>query len=182
MEGFAQPHLTVTTRWHFPFPRIPVAARIHTLRYVPVDTLTRYVMRRLGGRFLLLLGVFVGVVGGGQIGIFLGRGVPPEALASVVPSMLLLGLSVALPLALTTAVLVSIGGMQQDGEIQALASAGISQEAVVWRLTPVVILGVLASLALTNVVMPAAVADIRDHKERFLQALQRAVMPFIQPP
>jgi len=135
-----------------------------------VDTLTRYVMRRLGGRFLLLLAVFVAVVGGGQIGIFLGRGVPPEALASVVPSMLLLGMSVALPLALTTAVLVCIGGMQQDGEIQALASAGISQQAVVWRLAPVVILGVLASAVLTNVVMPAAVADIRDHKERFLQA------------
>ncbi len=135
-----------------------------------MDTLARYVIGRLMGRFLLLLAVFVGVVGGGQIGIFLGRGVPPEALAPVVPAMLLLGLSIAIPLALTTAVLVSVGGMQQEGEITALASAGISHRSVVWRLAPVVVSGVLASLILTHLVMPAALADIRANKERFLQA------------
>lgn len=136
-----------------------------------VDTLARYVIRRLAGRFVLLLAVFVGVVGGGQIGIFLGRGVPPEALAPVIPSMLLLGMSVALPLAMTTAVLVCLGGMQQTGEIQALASAGISHQTVVWRLSPVVALGMICSLALSHFAMPAAVADIRDNKERFLQAM-----------
>lgn len=135
-----------------------------------MDTLGRYVIRRLLGRFLLLLAVFVGVVGGGQIGIFLGRGVPPEALAPVVPAMLLLGLSIAIPLALTTAVLVSIGGMQQEGEIQALASAGISHRAVIWRLLPMVALGVAASLVLVHLVMPVALTDIRANKERFLQA------------
>lgn len=135
-----------------------------------MDTLARYVIGRLAGRFLLLLAVFVGVVGGGQIGIFLGRGVPPEALAPVVPAMFLLGLSIAIPLALTTAVLVSIGGMQQEGEITALASAGISHRAVVWRLAPVVALGVAASLALVHLVMPVALTDIRANKERFLQA------------
>jgi lipopolysaccharide export LptBFGC system permease protein LptF len=127
-------------------------------------------MRRLGGRFLLLLAVFVGVVGGGQIGIFLGRGVPPEALLPVIPSMLLMGLSVALPLAMTTAVLVCIGGMQQDGEIQALASAGIDHRAVVWRMAPVVLAAVVLAAVLSHVVMPAAMAEIRDNKERFLQA------------
>jgi lipopolysaccharide export LptBFGC system permease protein LptF len=136
-----------------------------------VDTLARYVVRRLAGRFALLLAVFVGVVGGGQIGILLGRGVPPEALMPVVPSMLLFATSIALPLAMTTAVLVSLGGMQQDGEIQALASAGISHRAVVWRLSPVVALGVVGSLVLSHLAMPVAVADIRDHKERFLQAM-----------
>lgn len=135
-----------------------------------MDTLARYVILRLAGRFLLLLAVFVGVVGGGQIGIFLGRGVPPEALAPVVPAMLLLALSVAIPLAMTTAVLVCLGGMQQEGEIQALASAGISHRTVIWRLAPVVALGVAASLVLVHLVMPVALADIRANKERFLQA------------
>ena len=45
-----------------------------------MKTLDRYVLGKVAGRFTLLLLVFVGVVVGGNLGSFIGRGAPPEAL------------------------------------------------------------------------------------------------------
>lgn len=135
------------------------------------DTLARYVLKQAAARFLLLFLIFLGVLVGGQVGILIGQGVPPEACLPLVEKLVQFSLPIALPLALATAILVIIGGMNQDGELRALAASGVSHRAVVVRLLPLVGVAVLACLVLTNLVMPQAVASIRASKGRLAQTL-----------
>src|SRR4051812_5988313 len=120
------------------------------------DTLGLYVLRRAGGRFVLLLALFIGIIVGGNLGALVARGVPPEELIGVVHTMVLAALPISLPLAMATAVLLAIGTMNRDGELRALASCGISQVAVVARLGPLIAVGVAIAAALWHVVMPLA--------------------------
>lgn len=142
-----------------------------------MTTLTRYLLARLAVRFVFLLVVFLGVLVGGQFGIYVGRGAPPDVLAPVALSMVLMALPIALPLALASAVLVVVGAMSRDGEFQALAAAGISPLSVVLRAWPMMLAGSLACAALMHLVMPMAVGGIRANQGRILQAMiaQRVV-------
>lgn len=135
------------------------------------DTLARYVLRLAGARFVMLFGVFMGVLVGGQFAILLSRGVPPEAAAPVLVPMAYFSLSIALPLALSSALLVSLGAMNQDGELRALAAGGVSHRAVVWRLLPLIAVGVMICAVLTNVALPHAMADLRANKGRLFQTM-----------
>lgn len=133
------------------------------------DTLTRYVLRLASARFVLLFGVFMGVLVGGQFAVLLGRGVPPEAAAPILLTLALFSLPLAFPLALSSALLVSLGAMNQDGELRALAAGGVGHRAVIWRLVPLVVIGVLACAALTHFALPYASADLRANKGRLMQ-------------
>ncbi|MBA3937401.1 MAG: LptF/LptG family permease [Planctomycetes bacterium] len=133
-----------------------------------IDTLSRHLWKQIGGRCLFLLLVFVGVIVGGQLGVLIGRGVPPEATLPVISSMFLFALPISLPLALATALLVGLGAMNQEGELRALAACGVSHLAVVRRLLPLILLGVVLCGALTNLVLPQAVAEIRASKGKLL--------------
>jgi lipopolysaccharide export LptBFGC system permease protein LptF len=133
------------------------------------DTLARYVLRLAGARFVLLFVVFMGVLVGGQFAILLGRGVPPEAALPVLATLALLSLPLAFPLALSTALLVALGAMNQDGEVRALAAGGVGHRAILRRLLPLVAAGVLVCALLVHVVLPGAVADLRANKGRLLQ-------------
>lgn len=133
------------------------------------DTLARYVLRLASARFVLLFGVFMGVLVGGQFAILLSRGVPPEAAAPILVTLTLFSLPLAFPLALSTAMLVSLGAMNQDGELRALAAGGVGHHAVVWRLLPLILAGFLACAALTHFALPHAIADLRANKGKLLQ-------------
>lgn len=133
------------------------------------DTLTRYVLKRTGLRFLLLFAVFMGVLVGGQVALFLGRGIPPEECLPLVQAMSLLSVPIALPVALATAILVVIGAMVQDGEFRALASSGVSHRRVLVRLFPVIITAMLFCGFLTHVVLPMGLADLRANQGKLLK-------------
>lgn len=133
-------------------------------------TLDRYVVRKVSGRFALLLTVFLGVVVGGQLGTFIGRGAPPEALIPILPAALLLALPIAVPLAVATALLVAIGGMVRAGEFQALSAAGVDPVRVIVRMWPFVMAAAVATALLAHVALPFAIRDIRANKGRILQA------------
>jgi lipopolysaccharide export LptBFGC system permease protein LptF len=135
------------------------------------DTLARYVLSQCGARFLLLFTIFLLVLVGGQLGIFISQGVPPEACLPIVEQLVEVSLPIALPLALATSILVIIGAMNQEGELRALASSGVSHLAVVVRVLPLVAVAMVACLALTNIIMPNAVAGIRGAKGRLYQTL-----------
>ena len=98
-----------------------------------MGTLSRYLLLRATGRFALLLMVFLGIIAGGQIALAINKGVPPDALGPALLGMCLLAMPLALPLALTTAVLVTMGGLQRDGELRALAASGIAPASVAAR-------------------------------------------------
>ncbi len=133
------------------------------------DTLSRYVLRRTTARFALLFIVFMGVLVGGQLALLLGRGVPPEACLPMVQALSLLSLPIALPVALATAILVIIGGMNQEGELRALAASGVGHHRVIVRLIPLVVLAVLGCSILTHIIMPMGIAEMRANKGRLLQ-------------
>lgn len=133
------------------------------------DTLARYVLRLASARFVMLFAVFMGVLVGGQFAILLSRGVPPEAAAPVLGTLALFSLPICLPLALSTALLVALGAMNQDGELRALAAGGVSHRAVIWRLVPLITVGVLVSVVLAHFVMPQAAGDLRNVKGQLLR-------------
>ncbi len=133
-------------------------------------TLDRYIQEKVAGRYALLLVIFLAVVIGGQLAIFIGRGAPPESLLPIIPASLLLGLPIAVPLAVATALLVAIGAMARDGEFQALSAAGIDPKRVILRMWPFVLRSALLVALLAHVAMPFAIHDIRANKGRILQA------------
>ena len=135
-----------------------------------MKTLDRYVLGKVAGRFTLLLLIFVGVVVGGNLGSFIGRGAPPEALLPIIPSALLLALPIAVPLAVATALLVAVGAMVRAGEFQALAAAGVDPVRVILRMWPFVMVMALVSAVLAHIAMPYAIRDIRANKGQILQA------------
>lgn len=129
-----------------------------------------YVLTRTTGRFLLLLAIFVGIVGGGQVALTMARGVPIDALVNGLWPMVMFSLPIAFPLAMATAVLTSLGAMQRDGELRALAACGISEVTVASRLWPLVVGGVLVSALLSHVLLPQAMAQMRANRGMFDQA------------
>jgi lipopolysaccharide export LptBFGC system permease protein LptF len=133
------------------------------------DTLSRYVIQRVGARFVLLFVVFMGVLVGGQIALLLGRGVPPEACLPMIQALSLMSLPIALPVSLAAAILVILGGMQQDGELRALAASGVSHHRVLIKLIPFMVLMVLGCGVLTHFIMPQGIADMRANQGRLLQ-------------
>jgi len=135
------------------------------------DTLARYILWQCATRFLLLFAIFLSVLVGGQLGIFISQGVPPEACLPIVQQLLEISLPIALPLALVTAILVIIGTMNQEGELRALASSGVSHLTVAVRVLPLVAVAMVACLFLTHIIMPSAVAGIRASKGRLAQTL-----------
>ena len=135
-----------------------------------MGTLSRYLLLRTAGRFMLLLVVFLGVIAGGQIGMAINNGVPPDALGAALLGMCVLAMPIALPLALTTAVLVTMGALQRDGELRALGAAGIAPASVAAKLAPLVAAGVLISALLSHWVLPLAMRGFRENAGRFAQA------------
>lgn len=133
-------------------------------------TLDRYIQEKVASRYAMLLVIFLAVVLGGQLAIFIGRGAPPESLIPIIPASLLLGLPIAVPLAVATALLVSIGAMARDGEFQSLSAAGIDPKRVILRMWPFVLRAALLVALLAHVAMPFAIRDIRANKGRILQA------------
>lgn len=133
------------------------------------DTLTRYILKRTGLRFILLFTVFMGVLVGGQMALLLGRGVPPEACLPMFQALCLLSVPIALPVSLATAILVVTGAMVQDGEFRALASSGVGHRRVLVRLFPLVLVAIMLCGLLTHVVMPMGIADMRANKGKLLQ-------------
>jgi lipopolysaccharide export LptBFGC system permease protein LptF len=134
-----------------------------------LDTLSRYILKRTGLRFLLLFAVFMGVLVGGQLALFLGRGIPPESCLPLIQAMALLAVPIALPVSLATAILVVIGGMVQDGEFRALASSGVSHRRVLVRLFPVILAAMALCGFLTHVVLPMGLADMRANQGKLLK-------------
>lgn len=135
-----------------------------------MTTLTRYLLLRTGSRVIILLGIFLVLIAGGQIGAVVGRGVPVTTVWPAVPSILMMALPIAIPLAVTAGILVSLGAMHRDGEFRALASSGLRSVDVIARLWPLVLVTVLATTALTHLVMPAAMRGMRANQERYIQA------------
>lgn len=134
-----------------------------------LDTLSRYILKRTTLRFLLLFAVFMGVLVGGQVALLLGRGVPPEACLPMIQAMSLLSVPIALPVSLSTAILVVLGGMVQDGEFRALAASGVSHRRVLVRLIPLIFAAMMLCALLTHVVMPMGLADMRANMGKLLQ-------------
>ena len=132
--------------------------------------LSRYLLLRTTGRFLLLLLVFLGIIAGGQIALFIGKGVPPDALVPALLGMGLLAMPIALPLAMTTAVLVTMGTLQRDGELRALAAVGISPVNITARLAPLIAFGVITAALLSHLAMPIAMRSFRENVSRSAQA------------
>ncbi len=135
-----------------------------------MKTLDRYVLGKVTARFGLLLAIFIGVVIGGQLGTFIGRGVPPEALLGVIPTFVLLALPIAVPLASSTALLVAIGGMVRAGEFQALAAAGVNPRRVILRMWKFVVAVALVVLLLAHLALPVATNSLRANLGRLFQA------------
>jgi len=135
-----------------------------------MGTLSRYLLIRTLGRFVLLLVVFLGILAGGQIAAAMSKGVPPDALGAALLGMCVLAMPIALPLALTTAVLVTMGALQRDGELRALGAAGIAPTQVAARLAPLIAAGVILSAILSHLVMPSAMRGFRENAGRFAQA------------
>ena len=127
-----------------------------------MKTLDRYILGKVASRFAMLLAIFVGVVIGGQLGTFIGRGVPPEALLGVIPTFVLLALPIAVPLASSTALLVAIGGMVRAGEFQALAAAGVDPRRVILRMWKFVVVVAMLVAVLAHVALPV---DGRDYTQ-----------------
>ena len=135
-----------------------------------MKTLDRYVLSKVATRFGLLLAIFIGVVIGGQLGTFIGRGVPPEALLGVIPTFILLALPIAVPLASSTALLVAIGGMVRAGEFQALAAAGVDPRRVILRMWKFVVVVALLVAVLAHIALPVATSSLRANLGRLFQA------------
>lgn len=133
-------------------------------------TLTKYVLSRVAGRFVLLLGLFIAVIVGGQVTALIARGVPPEVLGPTLVAMILIALPVALPMAVATAVLVALSAMNRDGELQALAAAGIDPAKTALRLWPFVAMIAVATLLLWHLVMPLGLGTMRSLMANLLQA------------
>ncbi len=146
-----------------------------------MKTLTRHLQARIAKRFLLLALIFLAVLVGGQLGALINRGAPPETLGPVALFMVLFALPVALPMALASAVLVVLGEMRRDGELQALATAGIDPAATAQRAWPFVLVGVLASVALWHAVMPAASRGVRHYSAQIAQAMVAQRVANMQP-
>ena len=146
-----------------------------------MKTLTRYVVSRIAARALILLGVFLAVLVGGQLGLFIGRGVPPQALFPIVGTLLILSLPVALPMSVATAVLVILGGMTRDGEMQALAAAGVDPRRTALRAWPVIVGAMLTALLLVHVAWPMAIGDLRANQGRLAQTLIAAKVAAMEP-
>ena len=135
-----------------------------------MKTLDRYILKKVASRFAMLLAIFVGVVIGGQLGTFIGRGVPPEALLGVIPTFVLLALPIAVPLASSTALLVAIGGMVRAGEFQALAAAGVDPRSVILRMWKFVVMVAILVAILAHVALPVATSSLRANLGRLFQA------------
>lgn len=146
-----------------------------------MSVLARHVLRRLLARLAMFLAIFLGVLVGGQLAVFIGRGAPPASLGTITVFMLLMALPMALPMALGSAVLATFGEMRRDGELQALAAAGIDPLRAVLRAWPVVLGGVLLSALLWHWVMPNAMWGIRDHSARVFQAMVATRVSDMQP-
>ena len=135
-----------------------------------MSTLSRYLLLRTGSRVLVLLMVFLFLAVGGQLGLAVGRGVPILALVPTLPSILMLALPIAIPLALASGVLVTISAMHRDGEFRALASSGLRTAEVVSRLWPLLAVSVLAAAVFTHILLPEAMLGMRTNQERQTQA------------
>lgn len=135
-----------------------------------MKTLDRYILSKVTSRFGMLLAIFVGAVIGGQLGTFIGRGVPPEALLDVIPTFVLLALPIAVPLASSTALLVAIGGMVRAGEFQALAAAGVDPRRVIIRMWKFVVVVALLVAVLAHLALPVATSSLRANLGRLFQA------------
>ncbi len=135
-----------------------------------MSTLSRYLLLRTGSRVLILLIVFLFLAVGGQLGIAVGRGVPILALMPSLPSIIMLALPIAIPLALASGILITISAMHRDGEFRALASSGLRTAEVISKLWPLVAICVLAAAVFTHILLPEAMLGMRNNQERQAQA------------
>lgn len=86
----------------------------------------------------------------------LKQGAPPLSVLAFLPDQLMFISMLALPLAMVTALLATIGRMREDGEITALMAAGISSFRIALSLLPIALvlalwLGIAAHLVLPSV-------------------------------
>lgn len=132
--------------------------------------LDRYVLILVSQRTLVVAGAVYAVLVGGQGGLLAGRGVPLESLPVLILPLVLFSTPFVLPLALSSALLVTLGGMHRDGELQALAAAGVRPTTAIRSLWILVLVAAVGAGLLSHLVLPRAMADLRDSKERFLSA------------
>jgi lipopolysaccharide export LptBFGC system permease protein LptF len=136
-----------------------------------MSVLSRHVLRRLLARLALFLAIFLGVLVGGQLAALIGRGAPPAALGTIAGIMVLLSLPMALPMAMASAVLATFGEMRRDGELRALAAAGIDPLRAVRAAWPVVLGGMLVGALLWHAVLPWAMGNFRGQMAGMVRAM-----------
>jgi lipopolysaccharide export LptBFGC system permease protein LptF len=122
--------------------------------------LSRAVLTEVGTQFAFFAAVFIALIALGVATPLVKQGAPVEAVAGFLVDQSALFSMLALPLALVTAVLTTIGRMREEGELTALQAAGISTWAVARALLPLSIglavwLAIAAHLLLPHLTLAA---------------------------
>lgn len=96
-------------------------------------------------------------------------GAPLGAVIAFLPDQMALPATLALPLALVTAILVTLGRMRDDGEMIALQAAGISPLRTVLALLPLALVTGLAVGLMAHAVLPESFQRWREGKSALLR-------------
>ncbi len=126
-----------------------------------LDLLTRRVLRETTGAFLFYLGAYLALVAVALAGTTLREGAPLVPVLLSLPDQLALPALISIPLALVTAVVVSLGRMRQDGELIALAGAGIAPQRSLLATLPLALVASAATALLAHGMLPEASARMR---------------------
>jgi lipopolysaccharide export LptBFGC system permease protein LptF len=102
--------------------------------------LDRSCLREAGINFLFYGASYLGLIAVVICAPLLKQGAPLGAVLGFLPDNLLFISMLALPLAMVTAQLTTIGRMREDGEITALMAAGVSTTKIVMSLLPLSLL------------------------------------------
>ena len=109
------------------------------------------------------------VVSAGLIGQLVARGANALDALMMLPGQLAFPASIIIPLALTAAIIATLGRMRDDGEMTALQAAGVSSLRVVWGLTPLLFVNLLVVGALSHLALPKAYQQFRETKTALLR-------------
>lgn len=158
--------------------------------------LDRACLRESGINFVFYAATYLGLITVLLSAPLLKQGAPLGAVLAFLPDNLLFISLLALPLALVTAILATLGRMREDGEITALMAAGVSGVRVALSMLPLAVLlaawlGVAAHLLLPSVAKrllegraqlanQAASAQIRRHRPIYQAEGDTAIVSAIQ--
>lgn len=120
--------------------------------------LTRACLREATGHFLFYGSVYLALIAVAVATPLLKQGAPLMAVIAFLPDQLLLISVLALPLALVTALLATVGRMREEGELTALQAAGVGTWKVALALLPLALglavwMGLFAHLLLPRVAL-----------------------------